>query len=244
MTTFADRFGFPVACRVNQRIAKTLFGESGSLTTADKRILSKDVEEVRCLYVMDRDGTQIVPVVEAERDYSCLAVIGVTLRTAAHADRIDELCHRAMPYPLFVVMEDEAGLLRFSMAEKRISHDGREGTVLEHKVSTVWLDAASCEPFIQASQFPDAARRDFRDVYGWYMERLEALNAAHVTGVFKLGSDPVQRRANLASIHELEGRLAALRRQVRRDTPIAELVDLNMKIKSLEREREALAAKL
>ena len=245
MMAFADRFGFPENRRVNQRIAKTLFCESGVLAAADKRIFKKEVDEVRCLYVMDSEGTQIVPVVDEERDYSCLAVIGMTLRTAAHADRIAELCHRAMPYPLLVVMEGDEGRLLFSMAEKRISHDGRGGTVLERTVVTAWLDVASCEPFIRASQFSDAAKHDFRSVYGWYMERLEALNAAQVTGVFKLDcGDPARRRAALAAIHELDGRLVALRRQVRRDATMAELIDLNMKIKSLEREREALAEQL
>ena len=61
-----------------------------------------------------------------------------------------------------------------------------------------------------------------------------------MTGVFLVGSgDPEKRRAVLAEIHRIDGDIADLRRQVKSSLPMAELVELNVKLKALERCRES-----
>lgn len=238
MGDFLSRFEFPESCRVGQRIAKTLFGESAAFTAGDRRMFSQDVEEARCAFVLDAAKTQISPIEDATRDYTCFAVIEIDLRNGAHAPVLAELCHRAMPYPLLVVLSDADGKVRLSMAEKRQSKDGKETTVLERVVTTSWREPASFADFFAASSFAPAAKRDFAALHRFYFERLEALNAAEVTGRFRPECrDPEARRVALDGIRRIDLELGELKRRIKPALALAELIDLNVKIKSLERTR-------
>lgn len=239
-STVLSRFKFPDACYVGQRIAKTLFGESEAFAGADRRLFAKDVEETCCAYLLDAEKTHLAAEVDDERDFSCLAVIDISLRSPLHATRIAELCHRAMPYPLLIVLHDPEGRVLFAMSEKRQSRDGRGTTVLEKSVATDWLNDVELDHFFAAADFAAFAGGSFADLHAWYFERMEALNVAQVTGVFSVGSgDPEKRRAVLAEIHRIDGDIADLRRQVKSSLPVAELVELNVKLKALERCRES-----
>lgn len=89
---------------------------------------------------------------------------------------------------------------------------------------------------VASSQF---SGRSFVDLHAWYFERMEALNAAQVTGVFSVGSgDPEKRRAALAEIHRIDGEIADLRRQAKAKLPLNDLVELNVSVKRLLRERD------
>jgi len=94
----------------------------------------------------------------------------------------------------------------FSLAEKRLSRDGRT----------------------------------FQDLYRWLWARVEALDAADVTGAYSVAAaDPEKRRAALAEIRALDVQIADLRRQAKGNLPLAEKIALNVKIKALQRAREA-----
>ena len=238
-STILSRFQFPEACFVGQRIAKTLFGESEAFSWADRRLFAKDVEEARCAYLLDAEKTHLAAEVDDERDFSCLAVIDIVLRSQLHAKRIAELCHRAMPYPLLVVLHGASGEIAFSLAEKRMSRDGRETTVLESRVETDCHAEDSLTPFFASMSFGKFVGRTFRELYRWLWARMEALNAAQVTGVFSVDEgDPEKRRAALAAIHRLDGEIADMRRQAKAKLPLNDLVELNVSVKRLLRERD------
>ena len=240
MTDILSRFGFPESSRIGQRIPKKLFAESSALTGADRRMFQKDVDEARCAYLLDCEKTTLSSVVDIEHDYSCFAVIDLTLKSPLHADKIAPLCHRTMPYPLLVVMHEEANGVKFSMAEKRMSRDGHEGTVLEKTVITPWFLSTALDDFFAASFFANAHGRDFLALHRWYFDRLEALNAAQVTGNFKPNcQDAEKRRAALAAIHTLDGQIAELKRQAKKVLTLSQSIELNIQIKDLERKRTA-----
>ncbi len=51
----------------------------------------------------EQHGVMLTPYSDDEQDYACLAQVEVFLKKPGKADRVAELCHRAMPYPLIVV---------------------------------------------------------------------------------------------------------------------------------------------
>jgi len=239
MTELLARFAFPASCRVDQRVPKTLFAESEVFEAADRRLFAKAVEEVRCAYVLDAAKAKLVAQADGESDWSCLAVIAVALRETNHAERIAELIHKAMPYPLLVVLSD-GEVAAFSLAEKRLSRDGRETTVLERQVATLWHAADALDAFFAAADFGRFDGRSFRELYRWLWARVEALDAADVTGAYSVAAaDPEKRRAALAEIRALDLQIAELRRQAKGNLPLAEKIALNVKIKALQRAREA-----
>ncbi len=238
-------FAFPECCHAGDRVAKVLFSDAGPLTPADRRIFKKEVEEIVCSYVLDVEKTHLTPFTDDEHDYAYLAVLDVMLHSAGKEKRIAELCHRSMPYPLLVIVHHPDGHVMFSMAEKRLSRDGKEQTVLEHVVHTAWHTEDSLRDFFTAADYGKFRRNGFLELYRHYVNLLETLEAAEVTGHFSPDAiSPDERRTIMEQIHAIDNELASLKAQAKREMELPKQVELNIKARHLVKHRNKLFEKL
>jgi hypothetical protein len=238
-------FAFPECCHAGDRVAKVLFSDAGPLTPADRRIFKKEVEEIVCSYVLDVEKTHLTPFTDDEHDYAYLAVLDVMLHSAGKEKRIAELCHRSMPYPLLVIVHHPDGHVMFSMAEKRLSRDGKEQTVLEHVVHTAWHTEDSLRDFFTAADYGKFRRNGFLELYRHYVNLLETLEAAEVTGHFSPDAiGPEERRTIMEQIHAIDNELASLKAQAKREMELPKQVELNIKARHLVKHRNKLFEKL
>lgn len=230
-------FNFPSACRVDQRIGKALFADNGPLTPADRRTFRNEIAEIICSYILDENhGIMLSPYSDEEHDYTCLAQVDVFLKKPGKAVRIAELCHRAMPYPLIVILHDGDSMM-FSMSEKRFSRDGKEQIVLERVVNTDWMSESQLADFRKAADFSTSRELGFRDLYLHYMDLLDVQRCAAITGVFREdGLSPEERRRLLQDLHQLELKLAEIKAAAGRETELPRQVDLNIQAKQIEQE--------
>ena len=244
-------FHFPENCCVNQRIGKVLFAENGPLTPADRQTFKNEIEEAVCVYVLKPDNAYLNLWADGEHGYDCLAVIEITLRKTGKAERIAELFHRTMPYPLLLVLKHETheecekrGIM-FSMAEKRFSRNGREQVVIEHMVNTPWRQDSGLEAFYAEADYAKFCKTTFRELYKHYMNLLEALNCSLITGKLHVtGIDPEVRRKLLAKFHQLEQDLLGLKTRAKRESEMAQLIELNMQAGKIKNELHEIRRKL
>lgn len=266
-------FNFPSACRVDQRIAKALFADNGPLTPADRRTFRNEIAEIICSYILDENhGIMLTPFSDEEHDYTCLAQLDVFLKKPGKAVRIAELCHRAMPYPLIVVLhydetteytelhrtEEEKNIshpcpsvsfrgskVMFSMAEKRFSRDGKEQIVLERVVNSDWMSEAQLADFRTAADFSKNRKLGFRDLYRQYMALLGVLQCAGITGEFKEdGLTPEERRSLLDELHQLELKLAGIKAEAGKETELSRQIELNLQAKQINHEIQEIHRKM
>ncbi len=245
MASGGNIFNFPENCSVNQRIGKALFADNGPLTPTDRRTFRNEIEEIVCSYILDEQhGVMLTPYSDEEHDYTCLTQVDVFLKKTGKAVRVAELCHRAMPYPLIVILHDGNALMLF-MAEKRCSRDGKEQVVLERIVNTDWMLETALNDFRNAADFSKNRKLGFKELYLHYMELLEVLQCATITGEFKeAGLSSEERRALLGKLHHLNQHLAAIKAKAKTETELPRLIELNMQAKQLETEIEANMFKL
>lgn len=230
-----DFFHFPESSAVNQRIAKVLFAENGPLLPADRKAFKEEIEEIYCSYVLDSFHEVMLNVfTDEDHDYSCLAQIDVTLRKNDKALRIAELCHRAMPYPLLVILHD-GEMVMFSMADKRFSHDGKEQVVLEQVTHTGWWKMDQLDDFFKAADFKQFRQADFKQLYAHYTALLDMLKTAEITGTFREDKlTPDERRRLLTELHQLQNQLAELKAKAKKEAELSRLVEINMQAKNIE----------
>ncbi len=242
--TVINPFHFPDSCHVNQRIAKVLFAENGPLTPGDRRAFKNEIAEICCSYVLDENhGVMLSASSDEEREYGSFVQIDVILKKPGKALRIAELCHRAMPYPLLVILHDGERVM-FSMAEKRFSRDGKEQVVLERAVHTPWQLETSLETFYAEADFALFHKDSFRELYFYYMNLLEALICFVITGKLQtVGVDPERRREVLEEIHRLDQEIAAGKSRVKDESELSVLVEWNMAVKNLEQRRREIIQK-
>ena len=238
-------FNFPKSCFIKQRIGKALFADNGPLTPTDRRTFSKEIEEIICSYILDEQhGVMLTPYSDEEHDYTCLAQVDVFLKKPGKAIRVAELCHRAMPYPLAVILHDSNAMM-LSMAEKRCSRDGKEQVVLERIVNTDWMLEKALNDFRNAADFNKNRKLSFKDFYLHYMELLEVLQCATITGEFKEDSiSSEERRVLLGKLHHLNQHLSTIKAKAKIETELSRQVELNIQAKQIEHEINEIQKKL
>ncbi len=232
----------PQSAHVGQRIAKKLFIENAAFTTADKRRINDGVEELHWVAAVKPNNIGVPAYRDAIREYLEIAVLTLVLRPAAKADRMLELVHRAVPYPVLLVTT-QSETISLSAANKRHAQNEMGKIVLDEGVVEVSLPSscsvsADLPPLTLSAQPADNL---FVFYQGW-IECLEAIQAAKLTGFCTLAKNSefaAARREALAAYARLTREITLLRSQGERETQLPRRVELNLEIKRLE---AALAA--
>ena len=244
--------GLPDTALVNQRVPKKLLVENGAPTTADKRKINDGIEEIHWLAALKPNTIGVPEYLDDVREYLEIAVLSVTLRPEAKAGRLAELIHRAVPYPLFLVMV-QGDQTTLSLAHKRKAQNEADKFVLDGDVveTAVSGKAAPCSDiirqFLEALPLGKQPRSHLLSLYQGWLDSLVAFQASQHIGVFRQAAtaeDSSARREALQMCGELEARIASLRNAAAKEKQMGRRVELNMEIKGLDAELVEIQGKL
>ncbi len=236
----------PASCRVGQRIPKKLLAENGAPTAADKRNITEGIEEFQWLSSLKPSSIGVPEYRDTGREYLEIAVLHIALRQGAKAARIAELTHRAVPYPILLLLTEQ-GQLTLSMAHIRWAQNEAGKVVLDGELLAVNLSEPSPTPeihhaFLQALAITRQPRTNLKVLYQGWLDTLSAFQAAQITGAFTQSQSDEQaaaRRASLRECREIEQQIAALRAAAVKEKQLARQVELNLEIKQLQAELSA-----
>lgn len=251
----------PASCRVDQRVPKKMLIENGAPTAADKRLLNDAIEEIQWIAALKPNTVGVPEYRDEEREYLEVAVLSIATRgrhaavdgegAAATANttattsakpvnttRLAELVHRAVPYPLLLLLATPEGVV-LSMAHKRWAQNEVGKVVLDGEVATVVAagNLTPSHPFMHSLALARQPQATLMALYQGWLDCLTALQAARYTGTFKAADDPTQaaaRRAALRECQRLELEAARLRAQASKENQMAKQVDLNLALKRVQ----------
>jgi hypothetical protein len=240
----------PPGARVDRRVPKTLLVEHGAPTAADKRRINEGIEEVQWVATL-KPTTIGVPALRDEvREYLEIAVLSVALRAEAKTERLAELIHRAVPYPVFLILA-EGPRLTLSLAHKRWSQGAAGATVLESEPMAATLmesdHGGTVSSFHETLSLARQPRADLYRLYQGWIDTLLALLAARVTGVYAPAASPDQaanRREALRECARLDAEIARLRTTAAKEKQMPRQVALNLELKQAEAARADALARL
>lgn len=253
----------PAATTVNQRIPKKLLIENGAPTSADKKLIQDGVDEITWIAALKPANAGIPEYEDEQRCYLELAVLSVALKQEAgkpllsprNASRVAELVHRAIPYPVMLVL-DLGEAICLSLAHIRWAQQEAEKTVLDAPPIEANLPKASShqanasqtlDNFLQSLPLARQPRSDLYALYQGWMDTLSAWQVAQLTGSFAMSETPelaAQRRTALHRCQEIDAQMASLRIAASKEKQIARQVAINLEIKALHAERVQAAASL
>lgn len=227
----------PASARVDQRVPKKLLVENGAPTAADKRRINEGIEEVHWLAALKPTTIGVPELRDAAREYLEIAVLSAVLRAGAQANRLAELIHRAVPYPVFLIVS-QGDALALSLAHKRWSQGEAGATVLDGTLVVADLgagqDASVGQAFVSALSMARQPRANLYALYQGWLDTVVALLAAQVTGAFVLVQSPEQAAARhnaLAECERLEAKMDGLRAAAAKEKQVARQVELNLELK-------------
>ena len=240
--------GLPARCRVDQRVPKKMLIEHGAPTAPDKRLLNDHIESVQWLAAL-KPHTVGVPIWrDDEREYLEIAVLAVTLRREstppvppASVSRLTALLHRAVPYPLLLLLDAPHGLA-VSAAHKRWAHNEAGKVVLDGDVLAAALtDTAPGvqSAFLHAVVLGQQPQTHLLALYEGWMACLLALQVAQHTGQFLCQNGPqtlLDKREQLQKYEQLLADAARLRSQAGKAKQMAQQVALNLELQRLQLE--------
>lgn len=187
----------------------------------------------------------------------------------ASQSRLAELVHRAVPYPvllLLVAPQMEAQSLTLSLAHKRWAQNEAAKVVLDGSPISVTIavptsntsstsqsevnaaDSFHPDPvavadvenaFIQSLSVTRQPQATLHALYQGWMDCMQALLAARLTGSYQTPATPEQaaaRRQALADCERLEAEVSRLRAQAAKEKQIARQVELNLTLKRVQAE--------
>lgn len=234
--------GLPDSARVNQRIPKKLLVENGAPTAADKRRINEGIEEIQWLSSLKPNTIGVPDYSDNVREYLEIALLSVYLRPEAKAGRLVDLIHRAIPYPLILVLSQE-GQTILSLAHKRRAQNeaGKfvlDGDVVEVTVSSnTPLSAEVNKLFLNAVALGNQPRANLLLLYQGWIDTIVALQASQLTGKFSqvaTNEAAIARREAVQMCRELEMKIATQRNAAVKEKQMARRVELNLEIKVLE----------
>lgn len=245
-----EALDMPASSRVDQRVPKKLLIENGAPTAADKRLINDGIEALLWLAALKPTTIGVSEYRDDVREYLEIAVLCLTLRDAAKATRLVELVHRAVPYPLLLLTEQEERI-GLSAAHKRWSQGEMGKTVLEGDVVSVEWEAAHDDEhwpnFCDALALGKQPRSTLYALYQGWIDTLLALQAARVSGAFAVAANTehaTARRDALQEIARLDSEIARLRATAAKEKQISRRVELNLQLKRVEAAQAVARAKL
>ena len=240
----------PGSALVNRRVPKSMLVENGAPTPGDKRRIRDGIEEIRWLAVLKPTTIGVAEYRDEAREYLEIAVLHVILRPGARADRIIELMHRAVPYPVFLIAWKEQTPV-ISLAHKRWSLGEAGKTVVDGEIIAAELGEGF--PIELSSAFCDSLplshqpRTTLYGLYQGWIDRLQALRVASVTGDFWVPTSPAvsaDRSIALQEYLRLDAQIKDLRAAAGKEKQFARQVEMNLKLKNLRADRETARIKL
>lgn len=267
-----DALCLPESCRVDQRVPKKLLLENGAPTAADKRLITEAIEEIQWVAALKPNTIGVPDYRDTLREYLEIAVLAVTVRgvvkPASHS-RLAELVHRAVPYPVLLLLI-EGQSLTLSLAHKRWAQNEAAKVVLDGSLISITLsvtvsaslsevnaaDASHPDPaaaaqaesaFIQSLSVTRQPQATLYALYQGWVDCVQALLAARLTGSYQTPTTPEQaaaRRQALADCERLEAEVSRLRAQALKEKQLARQVELNLTLKRVQAELAAARRQL
>ena len=253
--TVVNALGLPPGARVDARVPKKLLIEQGAPTVADKRIIQEGIDELQWFAACKPATIGVPTFVDDSREYLEIAVVGCAFRPPkdnkrSKVSRLIELLHRAIPYPMLLITADEDGLA-VSAAHKRHAQNEAGRTVIEQVVIASGLRADAVDSaqvaFLKSLTLVQQPRTDLFALYTGWIARIEAVNAARLTGAFAVTNDQeaIDRRRDALDAHtRLTKEIQGLRAKAKREKQLSRRVELNLEIRGREADLAACIKQL
>lgn len=245
-----DHLQLPDKCLIEKRVFKTLFHEKAKLTATDKKWFTNDIETIIWKYSLKPSQTLIHAFKEDEYTYDEIAVIEVQLKQGNHIERLADVIHRAIPYPLLIIFRFKEAI-SFSIASKRFNLADSQAATIKEKWVTGWLKEALDndieKTFLEKLNYHTQSRLHMKVFYNGWIDLFNAYKVAQISGKFKLPSKQEAKEEQIHTLNqyrEIEAQLVELRSELKKQDAFNNKVSLNVEIKALEKKLKKVADKL
>jgi len=238
----------PQECYVGKRIFKKLFYDNARFNSSEKKAFQEHLDYVTWLYALKPDNIGIKGYADQEREYLETSVLMVQLKESKSAERLINLIHRAIPYPLLLICRFQEAVM-LSIALKRFNLAEKGAIVAEELLSSGWINLNAVSPnemtFLKSLAIDDRRYLNFLELYqGWEASFIAYACSKH-SGNLKIEyCHNVERKELLDKCLYLQSEINSLRSKIKKETQMNKKIELNTKINELKLQYNECVKKL
>ena len=223
-----ESLNLPKECVYKQFIPKKQFYTYGDLKATEKTIFTQRIERITLYAQLTRQNTNIPVFKDDTRTYEEISIFLVDLRETEAMEKIATSIMESIPYPIILIAKFD-NQYNFFGAHQRDNLVDDQKIILERVYQTGFLDSNSI--FIEQINYRELMKNDFFTFYNDYIQAIIEFN---------LASRNIKQTENneelLEKIEMLELEIATLKSKLKRETHFNKKMELNMRIKRLEKE--------
>jgi CRISPR/Cas system endoribonuclease Cas6 (RAMP superfamily) len=214
-----------------QFIPKKQFYTHGNLKPTERKVFRKVIERMTLYAQLTSENTNISPFKDEERTYEEISVFLVEVREAQDQDikKVATLIMESIPYPIILIMEF-SNQYNFVGVHQRDNLVDEEKIILEKVYQTGFISQAAI--FIEQINYLNLNKINFFTFYNDYIQAIIEFNLASRN----IEQTEKSAAATLERIEMLEDQITTLKGKLKRESHFNKKMELNMKIKSLEKE--------
>lgn len=246
-----EKMMIPESCRLGKRVYKRLFHENAKLSATDKKALRDDVDNILWQYTFKPTTIPIQPYEDEQREYHEVALLQVNLKQTGRVNRLAEILHRAIPYPLFLVFVSDT-TCSISLAYKRFSQAEKEAIVAEGFQATGWLELSNPTEiqaaFLESLDISTWPHTHFFAFYKAAVDRVVAFACAEHSGHYSLvilnGLSVDDRVNKLKQVEKLHQEKSEIQGKLKKEKNLGTQVQLNTRIKQIKDRIDAVKSEI
>ena len=234
---------------LNRNIPKKQFYEQAELTNQEKDLIKNDVESIYLLSICRQDTLNVPKYVEEDLHYEEIYWIFVSLKSAKRFEKVCKMIHHAFPNPVVLVCSNEGQEIAVSTGHKRLKQNFSSKTVLEELNLSAFIDPYShyegAVRFIERLSFPSLSHQN---LYMFYDDLSKVTVVSQIISV--IGSYPRKEQSILNAtmvikeMNLIDEELLSLKKEHDEQTDFGEKMNIHMKIKQVEANKEQLINQL
>ena len=226
-----DKLNIPDECKISRTVFKKMFYENAALSKGDKDLFVNSIDKITWVHCLNQDNMNVPAYATDEREYLEIEVMEVALSENNGVKRIAEIIMRAIPYPMLLIFSFEDKYQVWT-AHQRFNLADNNKITLEESICTEWLDNSSA--LWDKLNISNFRYTNFFDMYSDIVDAVAVFNAEKLTNKEISGEDA---RELLRRNAEIDSQIAALRAELKKATEFNRKMEINMKIKKLEKQK-------
>jgi Domain of unknown function (DUF4391) len=242
----------PERSLVNKKITKSFFKRNFELSSSEKALLDdfNILTAIDWLASVSPDNSNINRFHDEHYFFEEVQIISVQtseLDFERNHHRIADLVQKYIPYPILLcIWHSHAFVL--NTCDKKINQNDSSRRTIEKKHSTEIIGKSEYtvrqQAFLNSLGFPELDKTNLKTYYDSYTQRMIALQAAELSGVFTPRTrDRTQSdMEKLEKIETLQNEIQLLQNQAKKESQLNQRVALNKEIHEKRKQTEQLKA--
>lgn len=243
MESINEFLALPKSCLISARMPKKAFTDNPEfeLKKEEKTILKEAIDSIYFEYSLK---PAILNIPKYEDDivrYEEIEILKVKINNENKYSKVCELIQKYIQYPMIIIVEHDNSI-KINVAIKKINKVDNSKLIIDEMIYTDWINKEELtdkeREFLKSLSIINFNTNNLFSVYEGYVNCVRSFIAAKYKNEFELKS--INEVSNdievLDKITNLENQVINLRNNIKKETNMGSKVELNVKIKKIEKE--------